>query len=340
MDSEDALAGVHHITLVASKAERTVRFYTQTLGLTFVKKTVNFDQPTSYHLYFGDKVGTPGTLVTFFEWGNVAPGRPGVGTTHHMALTVDTFEGLLKWKTWLQHGHHLVAGPHDHQAYRSIIVMDPDGVIVEIATREPGWEGIGKVESQFLPQHDALSTQTWGEPIEEITPDMRLGKLHHIAALCSDIERTDAFYQDVLCFPLLRKTMADVECTPRWYWSAGQGRPGTSIAYSTVNPPIQGHIGHGLTHHFAFEVVSDDSQRYWQERLMEKGIQVTPILDRKYFRSIYFNDPDGHILEIATRDPGFLVDQPVERLGKDLALPDWLAPDKANIEAELSPISL
>jgi glyoxalase family protein len=101
-EEENALLGVHHITLVARNAERTARFYTEMLGLTFVKKTVNFDQPNSYHLYFGDEVGTPGSLVTFFEWPNAAPGRVGIGTTHHMALTVNSFEGLLKWKTWLQ----------------------------------------------------------------------------------------------------------------------------------------------------------------------------------------------------------------------------------------------
>jgi glyoxalase family protein len=102
--------------------------------------------------------------------------------------------------------------------------------------------------------------------------------------------------------------------------------------------PIQGRIGRGLTHHFAFAAKDDEAQRYWQERLQEQGVAVTPVLDRKYFRSIYFQDPDGHILEIATAGPGFLVDQPVDRLGRDLALPDWLEPQREPIEAALSPI--
>lgn len=343
MDSNHALTGLHHISLVASNAERTVRFYTGVLGLQFVKKTVNFDRPDMYHLYFGDRTGTPGTLVTFFEWPDAAPGRLGVGTTHHFALTVDSFDTLLKWKTWLQHAHLLVAGPYRHQAYQGIIFIDPDGVVLEIATSGPGWQGADDRPDTFIPYHDPAATETWPEPVTEITPDMQLRGLHHVACLCSDIERTTAFFEDGLGIHCLHATAdPDVPSAPRRFFSTAAGsdagRPGTLIiatAPGEGDRPIRGHIGHGMTHHFAFCVASDEGQQYWRARLLQYGVQVTEVLDRKYFRSIYFHDPDGHILEIATAQPGFLVDQPVERLGKDLTLPAWLETDREEIEAKL-----
>ncbi len=344
MEADYGIKGIHHITLVASNAERTVRFYTGVLGLHFVKKTVNFDRPDTYHLYFGDKVGTPGTLVTFFEWPHASPGRVGIGTTHHVAMTVDSLDALLKWKTWLQHSHLLVAGPFDHRAYQSLVCTDPDGVILELATSGPGWEGMESDQDEFLPR-SALATQTWPEPVMEITPDMEIRGLHHIAAIASDIQRTDAFYQELLHMPSLYKTRdPDAPEIPRWYWTTGTGddagHPRTVIMYGTCGTtPVHGQIGHGLTHHFAFEVASDQAQQFWRERVLESGLEVTPVLDRKYFRSIYFHDPDGHILEIATTGPGFLVDEPIERLGVDLALPDWLEDKRAQIESALPPIT-
>ena len=340
MEPQFAIKGIHHITLVSGNPERCARFYVETLGLSFVKKTVNFDQPTTYHLYFGDEVGTPGTLVTFFGWPDAPPGRIGIGTTHHFALTVDSMEALLKWKTYLQHLHVPVAGPYHHQAYSNIIFFDPDGVQLELATRAPGWGSEATADESPL--------DTWPEPVMEVSPDMRLGGIHHISPVTSDIERTDAFYQDVLGMPLLHKTVDEgAPSMPRWYWSTGSGDaaggPGGVITYFTMpedTVPIRGHIGRGLTHHFAFEVESDEAQRYWQERLQERGQRVTKVLDRKYFHSIYFNDPDGHILEIATAGPGFLVDQTREELGKELALPSWLEPQRSQIEAVLPPSRL
>jgi glyoxalase family protein len=134
---------------------------------------------------------------------------------------------------------------------------------------------------------------------------------------------------------------------PRWYWSTAPGGiaglPGSLVTYFSLPknvPPIYGHVGKGVTHHFAFEVESDEAQQYWRERLLERGLLVTPVMDRKYFRSIYFEDPDGQILEIATTTPGFLIDEPKERLGQDLMLPASLEPRRQEIEAALPPISL
>jgi glyoxalase family protein len=345
MDLEHPIQGIHHITLVAGSASRTARFYTQVLGMQFVKKTVNFDRPDMYHFYFGDGTGTPGTLVTFFEWPDAPPGRMGIGSVHHLALTVDSMDALLKWKTWLQHHHMLVAGPFDHQAYRSLVFTDPDGVIVEIATGGPGWKKL-REGNEFLPHASGLAAETWPEPVTEVSEDMRLGLLHHIAALTSNIERANEFYEDLLCIPRLHATVdPDSHTAPRWYWSTQEGseagRPGTMIIYTqpeSADTPIRGQVGHGMTHHFAFEVRNDEALQFWRERLLERGLDVTEILDRKYFHSIYLHDPDDILIEIATTQPGFLVDQPADRLGKDLMLPPWLEPERAKIEATLPPM--
>jgi glyoxalase family protein len=357
MEPEYPLKGLHHITLVSGHAERTARFYVNTLGLTFVKKTVNFDRPETYHLYFGDETGTPGTLVTFFVWPDAQPGQVGIGVTHHFALTVESTDALLKWKTYLQHQHIMVAGPYRQEAYSNIIFVDPEGVQLELATRGPGWDQTHDPNELYIPprelqapfrDEEAIELETWPEPITEITPDMRIQGLHHVSPVASDIERTNDFYHDVLGIPLLRKSVdTGAPTMPRWYWSTAPGGiaglPGSLVTYFSLPknvPPIYGHVGKGVTHHFAFEVESDEAQQYWRERLVERGLLVTPVMDRKYFRSIYFEDPDGQILEIATTTPGFLIDEPKERLGQDLMLPASLEPRRQEIEAALPPISL
>jgi glyoxalase family protein len=356
MQTDYALKGIHHITLISRSAQRTAQFYVETLGLGFIKKTVNFDRPETYHLYFGDSVGTPGTLITFFEWPDASRGRIGVGTTHHFALTVESEEAQLKWKRRLVDAGVHVSGPYDRVAFKSIYFTDPDGVILEIATRGPGWSATRNGEDTYVPPRELLgpdrnefeiAAATYSEPVPEITEDMRLHGLHHISALALDIEQTDQFYREALGMKLLSKSVNfDDPSMPHWYWGVGDGAPGTIITYfgmgnlGPIQRPVHGHVGSGMTHHFAFEVTSDEGQQYWRERLRERGLQVTPILDRQYFRSIYFQDPDGHVLEIATTQPGFLIDQPADRLGKDLMLPPWLEQGREAIESALSPVDL
>src|SRR5438270_4998042 len=154
MESDYAIKGLHHITLVAGNAERTARFYVETLGLGFVKKTVNFDAPDTYHLYFGDRTGTPGTLVTFFEWPHAPAGRIGVGSSHHFAMTVEDEQGQLKWKRRLTDAGVAVSGPYERYAFKSIYFRDPDGVILEIATRGPGWEVTRNGEDVWIPPEE------------------------------------------------------------------------------------------------------------------------------------------------------------------------------------------
>jgi glyoxalase family protein len=342
--------------MVASNAQQTADFYTRVLGLKLVKKTVNFDAPDTYHLYFGDETGAPGTLLTFFEWPHAQKGHWGIGATHHLALTVETTDAQLKWKRRLTDRGLSVEGPHDRSYFCSIYFTDPDGLILEIATRGPGWtidEAPGALGGRaIMPpaahmvggrDEAAIAAMTWPEPVESIMPDMRLDGLHHITAIGSDIERTDAFYTGVLGLRLLKKTVNfDNPNSPHYYWGVGDGRPGTIITYFAYSPDHmrRGQLGIGLTHHFALAVKDEAAQLEWVDRLRGKGLLVTEPLDRKYFKSIYFKDPDGHILEIATVPPGFAIDEEPDSLGTALSLPDWLEAQRRVIEAGLHPISI
>ncbi len=348
------LTGIHHITLVAADAARTQAFYTQLLGLRLVKRTVDFDRPGTWHLTFGDAVGTPGTLVTVLAWPGAARGQRGTGGTHHFALLAETTNAQLKWKRWLT-GHGIaVQGPYDRTYFRSIYFRDPDGCIVEIATRWPGMaedepdDALGTTVIE--PPEDltkghrdeaAIAAQTWPEPIPALGPDMTLGGLHHISALCSDIARTTAFWTELLGFRLVKQTVSyDDPAIPHYYYGRGNGEPGTLITYFAY-PPDQmrpARLGPGLTHHFALTVETDAEQEVWRERLLAAGLDVTPVRDQRYFRSFYFHDPDGHRLGIATRAPGFLVDETEAELGQHLVLPPWLEAERAAITGALPPL--
>ncbi len=349
------IQGIHHITLVCGDAQRTVNFYTQVLGLRLVKQTVNFDDPGSYHLYFGDAHGTPGSIVTFFEWPSAARGHPGIGGTHHFALQVADRDGLLQWKRWLTDHGIAVEGPLDRHYFESIYFRDPDGAILEIATQGPGWtvdEALERIGTEYreppagmiIANRDEarIAAETWPEPLPSITPGMALRfGMHHITAIGADIERTHAFFGDLLGMRRVKMTSNfDDPTSAHWYWGVGDGRPGTLITYFERDPhrTRRMQMGRGQTHHFALAVPDEETQLEWREKLVRAGLRVTPVLDRKYFKSIYTNDPDGHIIELATAGPGFAVDEPVESLGRQLQLPPWLEPQRERISASLKPL--
>jgi glyoxalase family protein len=240
------LAALHHVTCVCSDAQRTVDFYRDELGFTLVKKTVNFDDPHSYHLYFGDDTGAPGTLITFFEWPRADAGRLGRGTLESIGLVTPLFAA-------------------------ETLTEDPDGLRLRLY---PG-------------ERPALrDVAAYGNP------DLYAGLFGDDAPL---------HFAD----PLEEAAL----------------------------------IGAGTTHHIAWRATSDEEQAAWHERLSELGLRPTEILDRKYFRSIYFRMPDGILIEIATDAPGFLVDEPAETLGRGLSLPPWLEDERPTLERELAPIS-
>jgi glyoxalase family protein len=350
-----SIQGLHHITLVCRDAQRTIDFYTGLLGLRLVKQTVNFDAPEGYHLYFGDELGRPGSAVTFFEWRGAAKGAPGIGGTHHYALTVADRDGLLRWKRRLTDAGVPVDGPFDRHYFTSIYFHDPDGAIIEIATRGPGWtvdepaEALGQsyqappAEMLIRNRDEArIKAESWPEPVPVVTPAMALSQgMHHITAISSDIERTHAFFGDLLGMRRVKMTSNfDDPKSAHWYWGVDDGRPGTLITYfgrDRAGEP-RARLGAGQTHHVALAVPDEAAQAAFRERLLEAGLRVSPVLDRVYFKSIYTQDPDGHIVELATAGPGFAVDEPAERLGERLMLPPWLEPRRAEIASLLTPL--
>jgi glyoxalase family protein len=354
---EVSITSLHHITLVCSNAQQTVDFYTQVLGLRFIKKTINFDDPGSYHLYFGDQVGTPGSVVTFFEWPGAPKGYPGIGGTHHFALQVADYDGLLKWKRRLTDRGLRVNGPLDRHYFKSIYFNDPDGTILEIATIGPGWtvdEAPDALGMKYLPppaemvvnSRDGarIRAETWPDPMPEISADMALSRgMHHITAIGSDIRRTHAFFGELLGLRRVKMTSNFGDPgSAHWYWGAGDGRPGTLITYFERDPQRERpmRMGAGQTHHFALAVPDEGTQLAWREKLVKAGLRVSPVMDRIYFKSIYTNDPDGHIVELATAGPGFAVDEDPADLGQGLQLPPWLEQHRAAIERTLRPITV
>lgn len=338
------ILGLHHITLICSDAARTVDFYTRVLGLRLIKRTVNFDDPSSYHLYFGDRAGTPGTVVTFFEWPHLAKGRPGIGGTHHIALSVPNRDGLLKWKRRLTDMQIKVDGPYDRIWFHSIYFQDPDGVRIELATAGPGLvaDPAPVLPIQTAHERRSASAETWPEPIHSVSEDMSLhAGLHHISAYSSNLERTDKFYAELLGLTLLLKTYEQgASGVPHWFWGQRNAQPGTLISYFEFDPATMkpARIGVGQTHHIALAVPDEQTQLDYRERLLLAGLRVSPVMNRVYFKSIYTADPDGHIVELATSGPGFTVDEPVETLGSKLCLPPWLEAARATIERNLQPL--
>ena len=276
--------------------------------------------------------------------------------------------GLLKWKRRLIDLGLKVDGPYDRHYFTSIYFRDPDGVILEIATIGPGWardEEPDRIGTEFRAppaemlvrnrDEERIAAETWPEPVPVITADMALSRgLHHITAIGSDIQRTHAFFGELLGMRRVKMTNNfDDPNSAHWYWGAGEGKPGTltpalhpqrgaSVTYFERQPtkerPVR--LGTGQTHHFALAVADDDTQLAWREKLIKAGLRVSPILDRIYFKSIYTNDPDGHIVELATVGPGFAVDEDVATLGTALKLPPWLEPQRRDLESVLRPLAV
>ena len=340
---EPKTQGLHHITAITSDASSAVNFYTRILALRLVKKTVNFDDPSAYHLYFGDQKGSPGTLVTFFDWGkSIGFGQVGVGVTHHFAFTTRDHESLALWKSWLEQNGVSVLGPFDRGSFKSLYFRDPDGLILEIATSGNGRDYSDVPHSELiLPfgSHTA-SVKPHAPQVREISVEMKLQGLHHVTALTHGSSQTREFFADILNMELIKDNQRGSSGTAQQVFGIEGGRPGSMISF--IESPVApgGNVGVGTVHHIAFAVEDEDLQLEWRERLLARGVHVTPVLDRKYFKSIYFREPNGILLELATVPPGFGVDEPIEALGQSLTLPDWLESRRSAIEASLEPISL
>jgi glyoxalase family protein len=328
------ITGIHHLTAVSSDAQRTVDFYTALLGLRLIGQTVDPDNPFSYYLSFADEADGPGSL-DFRERRGAPRGQWGIGGTHHLAFETQDRETLRQWKRWLMDHGVPATGPYDRVYFESIYFTDPDGLILEIATRGPGWtvdeDAVALGQELRLPPRQttinhrdeaAISADTWPENIPSPTPEMRLRRLHHITAIGSAAAELERFFTDLLGMRLVKRTVNfDNPSSPHLYWGVGDGAPGTIVTYfayprGTVR---QARRGAGLTDHFALSVPNEAALAAWRDYLNAAGTATTDVEDRGFSRSIALHDPDGQPIRIVAQN----VDSPESAMmsGRALHLP-------------------
>lgn len=295
------VAGLHHVTAIASSAQATTDFWVRVLGLALVKRTVNFDDPSSHHLYFGDASGAPGTLVTYFAGSRLRrDGKPGAGQATSIAMRVPK-ETLERWKQRLQRLGVPCAISPGRFGDRALALDDPDGIRIELVEGE---------------SHAA-----------EIWPT----GLHAVTLTVTQSERTLALMRS-LGFTLRREG-----AIARASGEAGLG-PHLDVLEAPAAAP--GRMAAGAIHHVAFRAAGDDHQLALRATVEGEGLRPGELLDRKYFRSFYFREPGGVLFEVATDAPGFAVDEPAGKLGTSLCLPPWLEERRTEIAAALTPLTV
>ncbi len=303
----DIPQGIHHITAIAGDPARNLTFYRDVLGLRFVKKTVNFDDPFTYHFYFGDTVGTPGTILTFFPWAGARPGRLGSGLIE--AITFSVPPGALSfWRERLAQAKVAVSERARMFGEAGLRFADPDGMLLE-----------------FVESAEAGTAQPWSR---EVPADVAIRAFHGAAERVRDAGPTDRFVREVLGFTLLGE-----EGGRRRYRPGSSGIGVFDLIVDQTASPAQG--GRGTVHHIAWQTADIEANNRWRERLTAAGANVSPLMDRNYFHSIYFREPGGVLFEFATRGPGFAVDEPAESLGSALKLPAQYEEHRARIETVL-----
>jgi glyoxalase family protein len=302
--------GIHHVTAIAGPAARNLAFYTRILGLRLVKKTVNFDDPGTYHLYYGDEQGQPGTVLTFFPWEHAAPGRLGVGQTQETMFKVPA--GAIGWWRDRLAGQGIAHGGVIQRFGEPVLALqDPDGTKLALvgvpgAEAEPAWSD-GTI------------------PVEHA-----IRGFHGVGLLQADAAPTGAILTDVLGLTETAREGAVVR------YAATGAALGGIVDIEVTDSFLPGRMGGGSVHHVAFRAADDAEQARMVERLAQAhAIQATEQKDRNYFRSVYFREPGGILFEIATDEPGFATDEPVATLGRALKLPRFLERHRGEIEAAL-----
>jgi glyoxalase family protein len=303
------MGGIHHVTAISGDAQRSLDFYAGVLGLRLVKRTVNFDDPHTYHLYFGDRAGSPGTVLTFFPWGDEsAAGRDGSDQIAGFSFSIPA-GAIPFWRARLTHAG--VENSLRESAFDGSVVsfLDPDGFRVDL---------VGTATDERI-------AREWGG----IPADASIRGFHAVTLSERDPEATGAHLVEDLGFTVEGKN------GPRTRFAAGPGTPGGWVDVVGEPDRLPGSMGRGVVHHVAFRTPDDASQAEVREHLLRRGLRVTPVRDRLYFRSIYFHEPGGVLFEVATDTPGFAVDEPAATLGSALKLPPWMEGNRRIIEQAL-----
>ncbi|MCW9705450.1 ring-cleaving dioxygenase [Fodinibius salsisoli] len=306
-----APSGIHHITAVAGDAQRNYRFYAQLLGLRLVKKTVNFDDPTVYHLYYGDESGQPGTILTFFPWEELQSGQPDRGQAVAVSFLVPT-ESKAFWTDYLRK-HNINFGSTFERFGKEIIgLQDPDGLHLELV---------------FDPKADTLDGWSGGP----VPAEHAIRGIHGVTLAEKSYQQTGRLLEEDLGFTLTN------QLDSRYLYEA-EGDFGAVVEIIDQFEP-NGRSGRGTVHHVAFRAEDENHQQSIRRRLAEKGYYLTEVKDRGYFKSVYFHEPGGVLFEIATDPPGFTKDEALDALGTELKLPGWLEEQRHRIEAELKELT-
>jgi glyoxalase family protein len=302
--------GIHHITAISGPAARNLDFYTRMLGLRFVKRTVNFDDPGTYHLYYGDEVGQPGSILTFFPWAHAAPGRLGVGEAQETMFRVPA-SAIGYWAhRFVEHG---VAHESPGKRFGETVLAfkDPDGMRLSLVglpdiEGEAAWSGGG------------------------IPAEAAIRGFHGVSLLLAEAGATGAILSGVLGFKEIAREASFVR------FKAEGTAPGGIVDIRVAGQFLPARMGAGSVHHIAFRAADDATQAGMVETLMQDH-RITPTrqIDRTYFRSVYFREPGGVLFEIATDEPGFAIDEPTDQLGQSLKLPAFLEVDRQAIEKAL-----
>jgi glyoxalase family protein len=298
------LDGIHHVTCITGDAPRNVDFYTRVLGLRLVKKTVNQDDPTVYHLFYADEQGSPGSDITFFEYPGATRGRAGAGMIHTVVWRVASEEALDFWEHRLEHETELL-----ERADARLTLEDPEGLRHELAV-------VDTPDAPLVARHPEI-------PVEHA-----LRGFHAVRAYAVSPDASRHQLENGLGFtPLAEDT-----------WEARGETRGGLYAYDPA-PSERGLQGAGTVHHIAWSSTMEDHEA-WQRRVAEAGLRPTPVIDRFWFRSIYFREPNGILFEIATLGPGFAVDEDPGHLGESLVLPPAFEHLREHVEAALTPLEL
>jgi glyoxalase family protein len=310
---KNRILGIHHITAIAGDAKRNFNFYSNILGLRFIKKTVNFDDPGTYHFYFGDEVGSAGTILTFFPWGSGIPqGSRGSGMATEIGYAVP--KGSLE--AWIERfeKHNVIYNkPAEKFGQRYLTFLDPDGLKLELT----------EVEGD--------NRKPW--ETDEVKADIATRGFNHITLTLNSKTATAAILTDIFGYSLTAQE------GNRYRYTTDAVDQAATVEIVELPDEKRGHVANGIVHHVAFRVPNDEILMEFREKVAAAGYNITPQIDRNYFHSLYFREPGGVLFEIATDNPGFMVDEPLEDLGKGLKLPAQYEGLREDIEAHLVPIN-
>jgi glyoxalase family protein len=321
------LSGLHHITAVTGDAPRNVAFYTQVLGMRLVKKTVNQDDVSAYHLFYGDSLGHAGTELTFFDWPDAGANRAGAGTIAAIALRAPSTASLTRWAERLD-ANGIAHNPIAERAGRATLTFaDPEGQRIELVAPAPGEE-----------------STPGGEPWANspIPAEDQIRGLHAVRLTVARLTPTARALTEAMGFRAAGDyALADESGATHTVhvFQTGAGGLGTEVQVVERPDLTRGRVGIGGVHHVAFRTPDDGEQLDWRQHIVDSGLAPTPVIDRFYFHSVYFREPGGVLFEIATDGPGFATDEDPAHLGESLALPPFLEPYRAEIEANLRPIA-